>query len=108
MNKDREWAFIELGKLYPSYTETYEYPDDITVTKCELLNKVYDILSQLDEPEVLSQEWVDEYDRIAELESYNDHLIRYTSKLKNELNELESYNDELILYNNQLLNAMVD
>ena len=59
MNKDREWAFIELGKLYPSYTETYEYPDDITVTKCELLNKVYDILSQLDEPEVLSQEWID-------------------------------------------------
>ena len=59
MNKDREWAFIELGKLYPSYTETYEYPDDITVTKCELLNKVYDILSQLDEPEVLSHEWIE-------------------------------------------------
>ena len=56
MKKDREWVFIELGKLFPSHAEIRDYPDNVTVTKRELLNKVYDILSQLDEPEVLSQE----------------------------------------------------
>ena len=61
MKKNKEWALIELGKLFPSHAEMYDHPDDLTVMKCELLNKVYDILSQLDEPEVLSQEWIDDH-----------------------------------------------
>ena len=60
MKKNKEWAFIELGKIFPSYSETYDYPDSITVMKSELLNKVYDILAQLDEPETLSEEWLEE------------------------------------------------
>jgi hypothetical protein len=56
MKKNKEWAFIELGKLFPSHAEMHDFPDNITEVKCELLNKVYDILAQLDEPEVLSQE----------------------------------------------------
>ena len=59
MKKDKEWAFIELGKLFPSHAEMHDFPDDTTVMKCELLNKVYDILSQLDQPETLSQEWIE-------------------------------------------------
>jgi hypothetical protein len=61
MKKNKEWAFIELGKLFPSHAEMHDFPDNITEVKCELLNKVYDILAQLDEPEVLSQEWIDEH-----------------------------------------------
>lgn len=59
MKKDREWVFIELGKLFPNHAEMYGYSDGIMDMKCELLNKVYDILSQLDEPEVLSAEWIE-------------------------------------------------
>ena len=57
MKKNKEWAFIELGKLFPSHAEMHDSPDYTTVAKCELLNKVYDILNQLDEPETLSQGW---------------------------------------------------
>ena len=59
MKKDKEWAFIELGKLFPSHAEMHDFPDDTTVMKCELLNKVYDILKQLDQKETLSQAWIE-------------------------------------------------
>ena len=56
MNKDREWVFMKLGKMFPSHSEIHDYSDNITVTKREILNQVYDILSQLDVPEALPQE----------------------------------------------------
>ena len=98
MKKDIEWLKEEIGDLPTTSAEFIN--DGLNYIDSAIpVTGVYDLIDQLDEPE-------DE--RIKELESYNDDLIRYTSQLKNELNELESYNDELILYNNQLLNVMVD
>ena len=82
MKKDREWAFMELGKLFPTYTEMCDGPDNITVMKCELLNKVYDILSQLDEPEVLSQEWIDNNSINASHDGVTEEYVHFVD-LKN-------------------------
>ena len=88
MKKNKEWALIELGKLFPSHAEIHDFPDDITVMKCELLNKVYEIINQLDEPETLTEEWIDknhfETDNWLEdlFESDGDTTIAHTPQIK--------------------------
>ncbi len=85
VKKNKEWAFIELGKLFPSHAEMYNHPDDITVMKCELLNKVYDILSQLDEPEQPKITLQDVTDKLWELPLNNREL--WLSRLNDEFQE---------------------
>lgn len=51
MKKDKEWLKEKAMDLYPSYSEMYEHPDDLTVEKVNLINKFIEIIDQLDEPE---------------------------------------------------------
>ena len=85
VKKNKEWAFIELGKLFPSHAEMYDCPDNITVMKCELLNKVYDILSQLDEPEQPNITLQDVTDKLWELPLNNRKL--WLARLNDEFQE---------------------
>ena len=109
MKKDREWAFIELGKLFPRHAEIRRYPDNVTIMKCELLNKVYDILSQLDEPEVLSQDWIDKYQYVGTdpnsafvyVKDLQNLLVPKQEELESKIKVLiESYKQEEDAYSN--------
>ena len=57
MKKDIEWLREEINKVNPFIEHTLTWKI-----------KVLDLINQLDEPEVLSQEWIDE-------NSYNVHLL---------------------------------
>ncbi|WP_373751340.1 DUF1642 domain-containing protein [Jeotgalibaca porci] len=60
MRKDKKWLKDEVSELYPSYDEMYVSPDYETVAKTETISKVLELINQLDDPETLSQEWIDE------------------------------------------------
>lgn len=59
--KDIEWLKERVYRMLPSHAEMYSYPDDTTVLKTEILNTIIELIDQLDEPEVLSWEWISEH-----------------------------------------------
>ena len=85
MRKDKEWLRDEVSELYPSYDEMYVSPDYETVAKTETISKVLELIDQLDEPETLSQEWIDEnkVERIDNLRKITTSDVVPVEKLKN-------------------------
>lgn len=83
--KDIEWLKEELMNLYPSHNEMYEHPDYTTVAKVDLINDFIELIDQLDEPETLSQEWIDENKvaRIDNLRKMTTSDVVTVEKLKN-------------------------
>lgn len=68
--KDKEWLKDEVSELYPSYDEMYVSPYYETVAKTETISKVLELIDQLDEPEVLSEEWIENHTASADTISY--------------------------------------
>lgn len=56
VKKDIEWLKERVYKMIPGHAEMYSHPDDITVLKTEILNTVIELIDQLVEQKVLSQE----------------------------------------------------
>ena len=59
VKKDKEWAikYLERSKKYFENKKYYSYGDGVHDGLCEGLS----VINQLDEPEVLSQKWIDEH-----------------------------------------------
>lgn len=91
MKKGKEWLKEEVYSLYPSHTEMYEHPDDLTVEKCVLVNRFVDLIDQLDEPDkiVIPQfvaDWIDAHDLHGNnpLREYRDLEIDFNEGWTNE------------------------
>lgn len=69
MNKDIEWAKKEIKELMTE--ESQNYPHDEMIEKEIVLG----ILNQLDEPEVLSQGWIDENSSYADFDGVTDEYV---------------------------------
>lgn len=90
VKKGIEWLKDEVYKLFPSHDETYNYPDVITVLRTKMLNSVIDLIDQLDEPEVLSDKWIDEYAQ-GDCDEW-EHAIEFSKKMREESEETEVKN----------------
>lgn len=69
MMKNKQCLKEEVMNLYPSHSEMYEYPDDLTVEKVDLINNFIDLIDQLDEPETLNEEWINEHSKAYTMEN---------------------------------------
>ena len=69
MKKDIGWAKKEIKELMTE--ESQNYPHDEMVEK----EMVLGILNQLDEPEVLSQDWIDENSSYASFDGITEEYI---------------------------------
>ncbi len=65
MKKDKEWLREEVYKLIEGYTSFGGH--EHTFITGENVNKLGVLIDQLDEPEVLSQEWIDENEEQEEM-----------------------------------------
>ena len=60
MKKDKEWLKEAVGEL--DLVNTVFEPDGVSyIDTAVSVMQVYDLIDQLDEPEILSQEWIEEH-----------------------------------------------
>ena len=80
MKKDKEWLKNKIKD--EEYNLKYVYDNFVPYEKVLIADDVYDLINQLDEPEVNQLD-----KKIKELDSYNDELIRDNNQLRNQLDE---------------------
>ena len=62
MKKDIEWLKKEIGEL-PCVDTVFNSDGSSYIDSAVSVMAVYDLIDKLDEPEVLSQEWIDEHEK---------------------------------------------
>ena len=80
MKKDKDWLREQVGELN-STNAIFNESGVSRINTAVSIERVYDLIDQLDEPEVKQLER-----KIKELDSYNDELIRDNNQLRNALN----------------------
>lgn len=88
-----EWLKEEVYKMFPSHSEMYEHPDDITVLKVSLLNEVINLIDEQDKPEVLSQELPAIPKFVAEW--FEENKENFESKLKSIIKYPPQYDEDV-------------
>ena len=83
MNKDKEWLKDKIKD--EEYNLKYVYDNYVPYENVLIADDVYDLIDQLDEPEILSLEWIDENKvaRIDNLRKMSTSDVVTVEKLKN-------------------------
>lgn len=106
MKKDIEWLKKEIGEL-PWVDTVFNSGGSSYIDSAVPVMIVYDLIDQLDEPEVLSQEWIDEHRKSytmedsVEISDLQNLLAPKQEELETKIQELiESYKQEEDAYSN--------
>lgn len=107
MKKDIKWLKEEVGEL--NLVDTVFEADGVSyIDTAVSVMQVYDLIDQLDEPEVLSQEWIDEnkfevngWNEAVHVEDLQNLIVPKQEELETKIQELiESYKQEEDAYSN--------